>query len=268
MKGWPAEASQSLMFIGDSYMVLGEDDEALNSYRRAFDLCPTRREPLMKMAEYYYAKKMVDQTLVYASAALQIKEGDGHFYANYQPYYENIPHEMLYWALWEKGERGASLDHFEACLGYQPFNPKYLHDFRFYYKLPKITFITTDPKPETIDSIKNVIYPQESIDVMVPQDTEMPLKSFVGDWAIYVAPGAILAPEAVMSAFKTAMDNRKWFMAFSDDSTFMIHRKLTEKLADELYDKENPILKISEMYKKTDQYMRCERAKLLTNNNL
>jgi len=305
MKRWPAEASQSLMFIGDSYLVLGEDKDALNAYREAFDLCPTRREPLMKMAEFYYKRKMVDQTIAYTAAALQIKQGEGHFYANFQPYYENIPHEMMYWALWEKGEIAASKDHFDMCYLYQPFYSKYMHDFRFYYKLPKISFvIPTIGRPEglkkVIESIKGLNFPQENLDIIVVSDGEpmewngdtqitlinnperigvpKSLKKGVeaskGDWVVYASNDIEFTQDSLMAAFKTAMDNNKWFMSFNTDierhdqgtvcEHFMIHKKLIPKLGGEIFDTEFNHVGVDNLLwaklKKINQAMRCERA--------
>lgn len=250
MPGWITEKSQSMIFIGKCYMILGDKDEAFKWYAKAFELEGGRREPLMEMANYYYEKGMVDQTIAYAAAALQIREGN--FYANYRPYYEQLPHEMLYWALWQKQEAGDSYNHFMTCLGYQPFNPKYLHDMRYYIELPEISFvIPTLGRPEglkrCLDSIKALNYPQEKIEIFVIHDGE-PIpeweleltqndehfytgtshgrrgvakalndgaKKSSGEWIVYASNDIEFEPDSIISAIKVYQDNHKPFIAFN-----------------------------------------------------
>ncbi len=175
MNKWPAERSQSMIFIGDCLSVLGKPLEAVLWYTKALDVCADRREPLMRLAETYFKQGKAAQTMIYAAAATQIK-GD-NYYANFAPYYENLPHELLYWAYWQLGDKNASLRHFQICQGYKPFEPKYLHDMRWYMDLPVVAFLVpTLGRPEglkrCLESIKNLDYPQEKIHVLVSSDGE------------------------------------------------------------------------------------------------
>ncbi len=134
MNKWPTEASQSMVFIGQCYESLGQIDEALGWYVKAYDKEPNRREPLMKLAEYYYRKGSVQHVITYVTAALEIQ--GTNYYANYQPYYDAYPHELLYWAYWQVNNRVKSKEHFDKAFAYQPLNEKYLHDYQFYYTVP------------------------------------------------------------------------------------------------------------------------------------
>lgn len=280
------------------------EQKALAAYIAAFDIDPNRREPLMKMAEYYWRKGSPDHVIPLVAAALQIK-GDGGFYANFQPYYEQVPHELMYWALWQKGEYNESKRHFDICFAYQPFNPKYLHDYRFYYKLPKISFvIPTLGRPEglmrCIDSIKAIDYPQEQIEIIVLHDGEpddktrfvgcnefyskerngvpvtvaLGLKAATGDWIVYASNDIEFAPDSIMCAYKTALDNQKLFMAFNTGDVlpdegnicehFMIHKNLIKKLGGEIFDTEFNHVGVDNLLwakvKKLGHGMRCKRA--------
>jgi len=275
---WAPEKSQSQIHIGECYMMTGDSQKAIHSYIDAFDTCPTRREPLMKIAEYYRRYGSADHVLSYVAAALQIP-GD-NFYANFQPYYENVPHELMYWALWEKGEYNASKRHFDHCLAYQPFNSKYLQDYRNYYQLPTMSIIAPiKGRPEgtkrMLESIKNLNYPQDKIEVVlvydgeeapiyetgdnfkvvgqvetigVPKSLKFGVEVSTGDWIVYAANDMEFEPDCLMAALKQAMDNNKFFMAFHEGPVgedegniathFMIHRKLLDKINGEIFDTE------------------------------
>jgi glycosyltransferase involved in cell wall biosynthesis len=129
MSGWPTEAAQSMLYIGDCFKTLGDSDEALKWYAKSIDK-ELRREPLMRLAEYYYFKKMYPQTIAYCEAALTITQLP--FYSNYQPYYEHVPHELLYIAYWWTGNKEKSKEHWLKALNYCPTNPKYIADGNFY----------------------------------------------------------------------------------------------------------------------------------------
>lgn len=248
MNMWPTERSQSMIFIGDCYMNLEDKDEAFKYYNMAIDIEGNRREPFMKMAEYYFRAGKPDQTISYLNAALSIKGGD--FYANYQPYYENLPHELMYWALWQKEAHTAAKAHFDVCMGYQPFNPKYLFDMRFFYDLPKIDFIIPtlgrkEGLERCVNSIKKLNYPQEKINIYVvsdntetghydnlykdtgikvvstqigmtvPNKLKLGVELGEGDWIVYASNDIEFEPDSIISALKTAWDNSKKFMAFN-----------------------------------------------------
>mgnify|MGYP006921293522 CR=1 FL=1 len=260
MKRWPTEASQSYIHMGDAYLMLGDRENAIASFANAIDLEPNRREPYMKLAEIYYREGRPDQTIAYVAAALQVKGVD--FYANYQPYYEQLPHEMMYWALWQKGEAHASMDHFNVCLGYQPYNPKYLHDFRFYFNLPKISFVIPTLGRQAglervINSIKALNYPQDKVEIIVIEDeprigvpkrvNEGAAKA-TGEWIVFAANDLEFTPDSVMIAFRIAMENSKLFMAFNTNMPgetkprlcehFMMHKKIVARLDGKVFDED------------------------------
>lgn len=254
MDRWPAERSESMCYVGRALLQIGDIEEAVTWFTKAFHIEPRRREPLMHLAEHYYKMQQYDHALAFAAAATQVPDGAG-FYANYQPYYENVPHEILYWAYWRRGDYRSSKYHFDNAIAYQPFNSKYLHDLRYYVDLPKISIvIPTLGRPDglkrVVDSIQNLNYPQEKIQVVILHGGEkadaqwetdlnlklgedrfkvltrdergsvpLALKKGVeesdGAWIIYASNDIEFTPDSIISALKTANDNAKGFMAFN-----------------------------------------------------
>jgi mannosyltransferase OCH1-like enzyme/glycosyltransferase involved in cell wall biosynthesis len=131
MNRWAQERGQSLVFIGDAWMALGEEGKALDSWHRAFLADGTRREPLLRLADYYWRKNDPQKVACYCSAALEIPPND--CYCNLGAHYTYEPHEKLYWALWWLGDRARSKEHYDKALAYDPTNPKYQSDSQFYY---------------------------------------------------------------------------------------------------------------------------------------
>lgn len=129
MNRWVTEAAQSMLYIGDSYRALGDTDNMLLWWVKSVDK-EVRREPLMRLAEYYVMKKMYPQAIAYAEAALTVTQLP--FYSNHQPYYEHIPHEILYLAYWWVGNKEKSKEHYLKARAFSPNNPKYIFDGRFY----------------------------------------------------------------------------------------------------------------------------------------
>lgn len=129
MNRWPTEAAQSMMFIGDCYSKLGDYDEMLKWYSKSVEK-EVRREPLMRLAEYYFYRKMYPQAIAYLEAALTVKQLP--FYSNHQPYYEDIPHALLYVAYWWIGDKEKSKEHWDKALSFNPKNSKYIEDGKFY----------------------------------------------------------------------------------------------------------------------------------------
>lgn len=129
MGKWGTEAAQSMLYIGDCYKALDDFDEMLKWYLKSIEK-EARREPFMRLAEYYFNKNMLQQVVAYAEAALSITQLP--FYSNHQPYYENIPHELLYITYWQLGNKEKSKEHYLKALAWKPNNPKYLHDAKFY----------------------------------------------------------------------------------------------------------------------------------------
>lgn len=289
MKKWPTERSQSMVHMAECYLLLGNDQDAIGWLSLAFDLEPNRREPLMKLAEFYYKKNSPIQAAAYATAALQIPKGN--YYANYQPYYENLPHEILYWAYWQLGKRDDSLFHYNICCEYKPFDSRYLHDMRFYFKLPKLSFIIptlgrSEGLARCLESIKRLNYPEDRIEVLAQEDEprigvpkrvkELAAKA-TGDWIVYASNDIEFTPDSIMSAFITAKHNNKLFMAFNTGNVsedrgnicehFMLHSSLLKQLNGEIFDTEFNHVGVDNLLwakmEKLNYAMRCERAKVI-----
>lgn len=288
MQKWPTERSQSMVHMGECYAILGNEQNAIMWWSIAFDLEPNRREPLMKLAELYYKKNSPIQAAAYATAALQIPRGN--YYANYQPYYENLPHEILYWAYWQMNRKEDSLFHFNICCEYKPFEPKYLHDMRFYSQLPKVSFVIptlgrSEGLARCVESIKKLNYPEDKVEILVQEDEprmgvpkrvkELVAKA-TGDWIVYASNDIEFAPESIMNAFITAKHNKKLFMAFNTGKIlpdngnicehFMIHKSLIEKLKGEIFDTDFNHVGVDNLLwakmGKLNHAMRCDRAKV------
>jgi len=130
MNRWQQERGQSMIFIGDAHMQLGEDDKGIESWHKAIQIDDTRREPWLRLADYYWKKNNPQRVACYCMAALEIPPND--CYCNVGAHYTYEPHEKLYWALWWLGDRERSKEHWRKAFAYDPTNPKYLADKQFY----------------------------------------------------------------------------------------------------------------------------------------
>jgi glycosyltransferase involved in cell wall biosynthesis len=127
---WKLEQAQSMLYIGDCFKYLGQIKGAFQSWHAAFAMDGTRREPMMRLADHYYAKNDWSKACAYANAALVVK--GAHFYSNNMAYYRERPHEILYVGLWWLGEKEKSRDHWKLALSYCPEHPKFQSDAQFY----------------------------------------------------------------------------------------------------------------------------------------
>lgn len=134
MRKWPAEAAQSMVFIGDAGLALGRVEDAKVAWHRAFVMDGSRREALMRLATQSWKDGDAQRTAAYCAAALTIPWSA--YYANDVADYTQRPHEMLYWALHNLGDSEGAASHWRAAAEYQPLNPKYIHDGKFYLKDP------------------------------------------------------------------------------------------------------------------------------------
>lgn len=231
LNGWSTERSESMNFIAKCYLALGEREEAVGWFARAFDMEPRRREPLMYLADMYYQSGNFDHALSYAEAALAV-EDVADFYANHRPFYEHVPHEILYWAYWKRGDYRKSKHHFEECLRYQPYNPKYLHDLRFYEELPTVSIILPTLGREEglkrcLDSITALNYPKEKIDVKVLHDSfgedrkgvpllvKQGVEETKGEWIVFAANDIEFAPDALIIAISDGLREKKSLVSFN-----------------------------------------------------
>jgi glycosyltransferase involved in cell wall biosynthesis len=144
MNRWPTEAAQSMLYIGDCYKYLKDTDNMLLWWTKSIEK-EVRREPLMRLAEYYFSKNMHPQVIAYCEAALSVTQLP--FYSNHQPYYEDVPHSLLYVSYWWAGNKEKSKEHYFKALAFNPTHPKYVHDGKYYGVKTKLDIYT--------DKIKN-----------------------------------------------------------------------------------------------------------------
>lgn len=260
ISGWAEERSQSQVHIGEAYMGLGEAQKAIHSWIDAFDTCPRRREGLMKIAEYYYQHKSAPHALAYAKAALEIPPNA--FYASFQPYYEHLPHEICYWALWHLGRKTEARQHFRDAMRFRPHNPQYLHDYRLFTEHPLVSIIVPTLREEGLKrllaSIDKLIYPKDKIELItlpdaprigVPKRVAEGVSRAKGEWIVYAADDMEFEPACIMEALLTSDKESAKLVAFNsgpiapDEGNicehFMIHRSLLSILPNgEIFDTE------------------------------
>lgn len=136
MNKWPAEAAQSMVYTGDCHLQLGSVEKAKECWHRAFIMDGSRREAMMRLATQAWKEQDAQRTVAYCAAALTIPWSP--FYANDAADYAQRPHEMMYWGLHKLGDTTNAAVHWRECIRYQPLNPKYLHDGKFYIKDPAL----------------------------------------------------------------------------------------------------------------------------------
>jgi len=134
LKGWSLEAAQSMIFIGDCYGFLDMPDLQAEWYSKSFHFNSERREALLKLAAFYKHNNNFKATAAYATAAMEIPYVS--YYANNMSYYTNYPHELLYWAYGWMGNIAKAQEHITEALRFQPHNPNYLRDTKFYFEYP------------------------------------------------------------------------------------------------------------------------------------
>lgn len=257
MGKWATEASQSMLYIGDCYRNMGDFQEALKWYSTSFEK-EARREPLMRIAEYYYGKGMHKQVIAYGEAALTITQLP--FYSNHQPYYEHSPHEMLYVSYWYVGDKEKSKEHWQKALKFMPNNPKYILDAQFYRdepvaEKPKISFVIPTLGREEglkrcLDSIEKLNYPKDKVEVIVKQDsfedrTGVPklvkqgVEESTGEWVVFASNDTEFTPESINQAL---LEGELGYVAFNTGEVspdegninehFMIRKDIIEKIGE------------------------------------
>lgn len=127
---WKQERGQSMIYIGNCYNYLGEEEKALKWWNKAIAEDCTRREPWVALANYYYQKGDHQRVCCYASAMEEIPWNG--FYSNRRDYYTIYPDELQYWAKWYLDNKDEAKRHFQKCIKYNPEHPKYLHDLQFF----------------------------------------------------------------------------------------------------------------------------------------
>lgn len=140
MNRWPAERAQSMIFAGDACGAIGQPEEQSVWYHRAFELDPTRRESLLRLAGLYKQQDKPHATAAYAAGALQLPYHG--FYANQMSDYTVTPHAYLYHAKGWMGDVAGAQHHILEVLRYQPFNAEANRDVKFYFEYD----VTTAPE--------------------------------------------------------------------------------------------------------------------------
>lgn len=255
MGGWNAERSQSHIYIGECLDILGMQADAVAQWHTAFAIESGRRAPLIRLAEFYRSKNDFQRTAAYAEAALSIKQGN--FYSDEAAHYRHIPHELLYWAYWYLDQRGKSTQHFYKAFEFAPDHPKFLHDLRFYEDLPMISIIlpTLNKRPEGLqrvkDSIANLTYPQDKIELIVIENKTVPVavaEGFTqskGDYIVFASDDIAFAPDSVIRALRTSQKRGMGLVAFNtgeilpDEGNicehFLISRPLVSLIGGEIF---------------------------------
>lgn len=299
MNAWQPERSQSAVFIGDAFAQMGDEEQAVYWWHKAFAIEAGRREPLIRLAEFYFRKNDYQRTAVYAAASLEIPEGN--FYANDAAHYRQIPHELLYWAKWYLGDKSGSADHYFKALEYQPLFTKYLHDARFYVDLPKVSFIlphmgTSETRKaglkRCLDSIHALNYPQELIDICVLEDTledhqGVPkrvaegFRKTRGEYLVYASNDVEFTPNSlILAVLKSRTQRAKGLIAFNtgellpDEGNicehFLIERTFVDNyLNGEIFDTEFHHIGVDNLLwakaKALGEAVRCDEAVVIHN---
>jgi tetratricopeptide (TPR) repeat protein len=285
---WHAERAQSMIYIGNCNLMIGKKKEAVEWFKKAFDEDSGRREALIRLAEFYYREKDWQKCACYAAASLEI--GWSGYYANNKYHYEHIPHELLAEVKWYLKDKAGSKYHFDKCLEFQPYNSRFLHDYRFHYPIPKVDFIIpTLGRPEglqrCIDSIKKLNYPQEFINIIVAEDeprigvpkrVKEGFEKGDGEYVVYAANDCEFSPDSLMIAYLAMKKNNKALCAFNigdvlpDEGNicahFIIRRDFVEDVLGEIFDTEFNHCGVDNLLwakaKKFNQAMRSEMAKV------
>ncbi len=280
MNKWPAERAQSMIFVGDIMGKQNRPESQTEWYHRAFYFDSSRREPLMKLARFYFHNKTYAAAAAYAAAALEIPKSS--FYANDMTDYTNGPHEILYQAKGWLGDIEGAKHHLVKALQYQPRNEQYKEDTKFYF--PKISFvIPTLGRPEglahCLKSIERLVYAKELVEVIVIEDAPrigVPLRvkegveSATGEYIVFGSNDVEFAPDSII----TALQMKKGLVAFNTGPLlpdkgnicehFIIRHDLIDRIGGEIFDTEFHHVGVDNLLwakcSKLNEAVRCEEA--------
>lgn len=269
MGKWLTEATQSMIYIGDCYLELKNPAKVMEYYMLSFDREPNRREALMRIAEFYRRHEQPIQTIAFASAASTIQ--GSNFYANFQPYYTNLPHELMKWGYEVLGNKEKAQEQSTILLKYLP-------------SLPKVSIIIPTLEREQgleqcLKSISDLNYPQELIEVKVIQDTprlgvpkrvQESVLSTSGEFIVFAANDMTFDRECLKEAINDYRRTNKRLISFNEgplsiikDSQvlwntgkicthFMIKRDLLPKIGGEIF-----CTKMNHLYTDTLLWEKC-----------
>ena len=286
---WKPERCQSMIHIADCHFKTGDEPGGVEWLHRAYQEDGGRREPLMKLAEYYFWKKDWMKTASYCMAALEIPFSG--YYSTHKPYYAEVPHQFLAECKWHMGDREASKYHHGKALEYTPLNSKLLYDYRFHNWMPKISIlIPTLGRPEGLKklqaSIDKLNYPKEYTEVLIVEDeprmgvpkrvAEL-FKKSTGDYIVYAANDMEFTPDSLILAFLDMQKEKKGLCAFNTGEVypdegnicehFMITKELVGKIGGEIFDTDFDHCGVDNLLwfkcKRLNEAMRSERAKII-----
>lgn len=219
---WLAERSQSMIFMGDCYGTINDPQRQVAMYSRAFYEDSSRREALLRLANFYKHNNNPLAAGAYAAASLEIPHHA--FYANNMADYRDNPHAILYWAKGWNGDIPGAQYHILKALEYAPSNPDYLRDTQYYFEYAD----------QGIDGFMRFEELQWLYNTAKTKETILELGSWKGRSTHALLSGT---PGVVFSVdtFKGSEDEHDWThdLAKKED-IFETFKKNTEKLAHKL----------------------------------
>lgn len=290
MDKWPAEKAQSMIFIGDAFLSLGDKEQAIDYWLDAYRTAPYRREALMRLADFYYKEGKAQEAAAFATAALTVATSG--FYADDQAHYTYYPHEILYWALWQLGDIEGSHKNFLEAWHYQPRNPKYLAD-AMHYPLPTVSIVIPtlgrpDGLEKALEAITNLNYPKELLEVIVEEDNfenrmgvpitfKKGVARSTGEYIVYGSNDTSFLPDSVITAVLHSLYYDKKLVAFNTGEVspdegnicehFLIKKDLIPELGGEIFDTEFYHVGVDNLLwakaKKLGEATRCNEANVL-----
>lgn len=256
MNGWLPERAQSAVFIGQCYEALGDEEKAISSYHRALQIDASRREAWLRLARLYYKRGDHQRVASYIEASLAVPLSN--FYSNNAEDYRHVPHELGYWAWYFLGDRAKAKEHFDKAWLFYPTHPKYFEESQFFYELPTVSFIIPSLRPEglakCLESIKNLNYPQDKIDICVldapeptvPQKVAEGVAKTKGEYIVYAADDVEMTPDSLKIAILSSLVNKKALVAFHSEEVlpdegnicahFVIRRDFLPKINGQIFD--------------------------------
>lgn len=253
LPSFPMESAQSMIFIGDCYGFLNLPDKQAEAFSKSIYMDGTRREPYIKLAEFYSFNQKHIQAVAYAKAALEIPHNN--YYANNMSHYKDVPHRVLYVNYGFMGLIEEAKEHLNKCLEFQPDNSEYLRDYRFYNYLPTISVIiphVKNTRGEGLDkclaSIAKQNYPQELISIhtiedngTVPEKVKIGVQESNGEYICFAADDLEFHPDdfikAVLKSIKVGYDLVIFNTGVQECEHFIIKRSAIDNLSNkELFD--------------------------------
>jgi glycosyltransferase involved in cell wall biosynthesis len=289
MNKWVAEKAQSSIFIGDCYGALGNPEKQLEYYNKAFYIDSSRREPLLKIARFYLHNKNYKAAICYAKASMELEWVD--FYANHKEHYTTEPHEILYQSYGWIGKIEEAKNHIIEAIRYQPNNPVYLRDFKYYFGDPKLSFLIptlgrAEGLQKCFESIKSLNHPQGEIEILViegdetvPEKIKQGVSQSTGEWIVYAANDMTFDPDCIKKALELATKTKKRLISFNEGlllpdkgnicTHFMIHRSLIPEIGGEIFSTKFTHCGVDNLLwakcEILDEALHCEDAKIIHN---